>query len=477
MTTTASQIGTPTYPNYHCCNGICLTIPEDPYSFYAPFTDTWGNAIQFIGRYGTDPRQMYYVYVPTNVNQNSKIVVLIHGGAWITGPDPNQTNGWGSAYTVSGAQQNNNIVRNLLSQGYVVVAPLYRLVSYGDTPTDIAANPVSVTDQINDIDAAITHIHTYFPTCLYGVGPVNANNIQVMGESAGGHLALMFAYTRANTSYIKSVVSVSAPTNLNQYFDFINNKSLIYSGGSWANSIPCNTSSGTDFVIDNYNYVTSTTTYNNKTHFPFFNYYDPNPTGPQLSVTTYINPQNFQCKIANMYLIGYNQNTFATIQNTITAPSAPYIAAWVFPNQNTSKRRLDMYNLAQSIVRQTVSNPLINSVFQNISPCFQLTATRNIPTFILHGTFDELVIYKQATSTMDTRLATNGGVSMYNSSGQNIYGQSAVVGYPVLPSTISFNTGNRHMIKTYTNSGHVLYNPISQNPLVQPDILAWFNNH
>lgn len=31
----------PTYPNYHCCNGICLTIPEDPYSYYAPFRDIW----------------------------------------------------------------------------------------------------------------------------------------------------------------------------------------------------------------------------------------------------------------------------------------------------------------------------------------------------------------------------------------------------------------------------------------------------
>jgi hypothetical protein len=66
---------------------------------------------------------------------------------------------------------------------------------------------------------------------------------------------------------------------------------------------------------------------------------------------------------------------------------------------------------------------------------------------------------------------------MYNSSNQNIYGQPSAPGFPSLPSIVSYSTGNRHKIKTYTNSGHVFYNPISQNLQVQPDILSWINNH
>lgn len=46
--------------------------------------DAFGNKIYVLGMYGTaDERQGYYVYLPDNYNANSKIVVLIHGGAWM----------------------------------------------------------------------------------------------------------------------------------------------------------------------------------------------------------------------------------------------------------------------------------------------------------------------------------------------------------------------------------------------------------
>ena len=128
-------------------------------------------------------------------------------------------------------------------------------------------------------------------------------------------------------------------------------------------------------------------------------------------------------------------------------------------------------------MRQQVSTPLTSTLFSSISPCFQLNASKNIPTFILHGTFDELVVYSQATNTMNSRLAANGGVGMYNSSNQNINGLNSPA--PLLTSTIPtiYTSGNKHIIKTYTNSGHVFYNPISSNSQVQPDILTWLNGH
>ncbi len=419
--------------------------------------DPFNNKIHALAMYGSDDdRQGYYVYLPDNVNPNSKIVVLIHGGGWATGPDPNQSNGWASSYATTNNPLQSNIVKNLLIQGYVVVVPLYRLVSFGDTPSDIDANPISVLDQVNDIDAAIQHVHTYFPDCL----EINANNIQVMGESAGGNLALLFAYTKANTSYIKSVVAVAAPTNMNQYAAFINNKALIDASISQV----CETTTGNNFYVHNYS---STDPVNNKTHFPFYTYYDPTPDQPPLSVTTYLNPQNFSCRIADMNLWG----NFG-ILGWLPVPFS--VAA-----NNTDKRRLDLYNLAQSLVKETVSNPSTSTLFQDISPCIALTSSLIIPTFIIHGTIDELVPYTQATNTMDTRLDDNGGlIGTYNSTNKNILGQSSPG--PLLTSTIPTSyssSGNKHIIKTYTGSGHVLYNPVSLNPLVQPDILTWLNGH
>lgn len=464
--TVETQAVTPTYPNYHCCNGICLTIPEDPYSFYAPFTDTWGNQIQFIGHYGSDIRQMYYVYLPSNLNPNSKIVVLIHGGGWTTGPNPDYVNGFVSSYTSTNTQTN-TIVYNLLSQGYVVVSLLYRLSSFCNENVDLPANPVSVFDQIDDIDAAIQHIHNNFPTCLWQKGPVYANHIQVMGESAGAQLALMYAYKRAVTTYVKSVVSVAAPTNLNQYADFIKNKSNIYT--PWQPTVACNTTSGSNYVLDNFNFT-------NQTHFPFFSVYDPNISN--LIISNAINPQNFNCKVANTYRYGYT----LLIQNSPTPASGPnghVIISGSPASQNTSLRRLDLFNLAQSIVKQPITDPLNNSLLHDASPCFGLTAARNIPTFIIHGTFDELILYSQATNGMAAQLTANGGVGMYNSSNQNIFGVNGNASNPNLTSIIptNYTAGNKHIIKTYTNSGHIYYNPISNNTQVQPDILTWLNGH
>jgi acetyl esterase/lipase len=445
-TVVSTQLATTPYPDYHCCNNICLTIPVDPYTFYAPFTDTWGNSIKFIGRYGTDPRQMYYVYTPPNTTVNSKIVVLIHGGGWNVGPDPNLVNGWGSTYApgpLTGNttnRQQNNIVKNLLSQGYVVVSVLYRLVQSANTTTDIVANPISINDQINDIDAAITHIRSNFPTCLWQT-PLNANNIQLMGESAGGHLALLYSYTRANTSYIKSVVSVAGPTNMNQLADFVNNKLLI-NIALWS-SLTCGTvSNPQDYVFGNYND-------NNFTHLPFYGVYNPDDDATYLTNTGIMNSSNFTCRIKRIF------------SGTTTYPES----------DNLNKRRTDSYMHAQSLVKQIITNPLTNIAFTNISPCAQLNSSRIIPTFIVHGTKDRIVPYAQATNTMDTRLINTGGLIGTYYSGTNI------------PASNTYaSTTNKHVIKLYTNADHNVSD--FQNPQTntgqsetQIDILTWLNGH
>lgn len=427
----------PTYPNYHCCNNICLTIPEDPYGIYAPFTDIWGNSIKFIGRYGNDPRQMYYVSIPTNATINSKIIVLIHGGGWINGPDPDQVNGWGSAlapdaYPNTSNKQANNLVKNLLLQGYVVVAPLYRLVAYGNNNTDVLATPVTVQDQVNDIDAAILHIKANFPTCLWN-RPLNANNIQVLGESAGANLALLFAYTKANTSYIKSVVSIAGPTNLNQFADFVKSKNLIH---PFINQ-GCNVS----LCIDNFNNT-------NLTHFPFY--------GPLDPISDY----------SNMLIT--NVTNFASMSCTITTINNPWLLPLASPPITT--RKSDSYYLSQSCVRQIISTPLTAPALTAISPRFQLNNSRIIPTFIIHGTKDRFVPYFKATDGMETALTNIGGlIGIYTN--------------PTYAPT-SYTTTPKHLVKKYTNADHNVADfqdpnyPTNTGPSqTQTDVLNWFNGH
>lgn len=444
---------TPTYPDYHCCNNICLTIPVDPYGFYLPFTDIWGNSIKYIGRYGSDPRQMYYVYIPSNANINSKIVVLIHGGGWITGPDPDQVNGWSSAFAPLDAngqtttnKQNNNIVKNLLLQGYVVVAPLYRLVAYGNSDPDILATPITVLDQVNDIDAAITHIKANFPTCLWN-RPLNANNIQVLGESAGANLALLFAYTKANTSYIKSVISVAGPSNLNQFADFIKSKNLIHP------NLRINQGCGIPFSLENYNDFLNFPFFGSNvlTHLPFYAPMDPIADYGKMLITNVTNFGNMNCIITTLNL------PFNSPHPDLN-PVSPNL------------RKADYYNLAQSCVRQIITTPLNAPEFSAISPRFQLNNSRVIPTFIIHGTKDRIVPYIKATDGMETALTNIGGlIGIYTN--------------PTYAPT-TYSTTPKHLVKKYTNADHGVadfqdpnYANYTGPSQTQLDILNWLNGH
>lgn len=208
------------------CNGISFPLQPGWACDVIPPKDTFNNVINAFGQYGTDFRQQYVVHYPTNKSTNSPIVVLVHGGGWFSGPNPDELSGWPYGFT---SNKPDNFVKNLLDSGFVVVNLLYRLTRYGDVNSDITSNPVSVQDQISDINSGILHIRTNFPTCL----GLNANSIQVLGESAGGHLVLSWAYANANVSYIKSVVSMYAPTNLQQYGNYLKNIPITFTCGNF----------------------------------------------------------------------------------------------------------------------------------------------------------------------------------------------------------------------------------------------------
>ncbi len=416
---TTSSSSTSSFPNSNTNSPVTTTSTSTQSSSFGniiagtsciPVFDPNGIPITFKASYGPDPRQIYYIYLPSAA-YNGKIVVLIHGGGWVGGPDPTKVDGWASDYSTD---PNTNLVTNLRAEGFVVIAMLYRLVKYGNDDNEIAANDIGFQEQINDIDACVTHVHDNFPSCLN----ITTNNIQVFVESAGAHLALMFAYTKANTSYVKSVVSAAGPTNLAQFAGNIQVPST-------AHTFTC----GGSFKLGN---PISTATYTSTSHNPWFlptTASDPDDE----NVVASVNPLN--CDILG--------STFGKVMNS--------------------------YRLAQSGVKQVVANPTAaGSPFITFSPCNTLVNTRIVPTFIIHGTEDWVVPYTLATNTMSTRLAAVGGLigTLYSNTLNSILQWDIPVSYPA--------NGNRHLIKLYVGGNHGVGNT---DALVRPNIVRWLKGH
>ena len=136
--------------------------------------------------YGSDPQQTMDIYLPQGRSTTgTKALVLIHGGAWMSGDKSEMT----------GAV---NALRTLLPD-YAFFNVNYRLAHSGGNlwPT-----------QINDINAAVGFIRNQA-----GEYQFNKDRMAIGGVSAGAHLALLKAYTPGN-QYFKAVVDMFGPTDM-----------------------------------------------------------------------------------------------------------------------------------------------------------------------------------------------------------------------------------------------------------------------
>ncbi len=136
--------------------------------------------------YGTHERQVVDLCVPYDASGDLGIVLFIHGGAWIAGDKESYEGGM------------NYGASNL---DIATASVNYRYISEN----------VDILDVLDDIDAALAEIKKKGAE----VG-VNINRVLLTGDSAGGHLSLLYAYARKNTAPITpvAVVSNSGPTDL-----------------------------------------------------------------------------------------------------------------------------------------------------------------------------------------------------------------------------------------------------------------------
>lgn len=136
--------------------------------------------------YGTHERQVVDLCIPDGATGDLGLVLFIHGGAWIQG-DKEAYEG-GMNYGAS-------------ELGIATASVNYRYIS----------DSVDLLDVLDDIDSALGVIRKKGAE----VG-VNINRVLLTGDSAGGHLSLLYAYARKNTAPITpvAVVSNSGPTDL-----------------------------------------------------------------------------------------------------------------------------------------------------------------------------------------------------------------------------------------------------------------------
>ncbi|HQW85484.1 MAG TPA: alpha/beta hydrolase, partial [Ferruginibacter sp.] len=116
--------------------------------------------------YGTDAKQKMDIYLPSGRNSSTKLIVMIHGGAWQAG-DKNDF----------------NYMKNLLSTKWpdVAIANInYRLASN-------TAN-IHHTEIMSDISAAVNFM------AVNKTSFVISDTMAMIGESAGAHLALLYTY-------------------------------------------------------------------------------------------------------------------------------------------------------------------------------------------------------------------------------------------------------------------------------------------
>ncbi|KFE98224.1 esterase [Chryseobacterium formosense] len=131
-------------------------------------------------KYGEHKRQKMDVFLPADYPQDSPVVLIVHGGAWKYGRKEHMI----------------QIQKLLFNSNIPSINMNYRLVS----------KHLTYKEQLEDINAVIEKFNS-----LSDNAELLPNNYILLGESAGGHLALLYGYQ--NPDKIKKIISLSGPTD------------------------------------------------------------------------------------------------------------------------------------------------------------------------------------------------------------------------------------------------------------------------
>ena len=133
--------------------------------------------------YGNKPIQRYNLFLPKWHDDSTMVILVIHGGGWVAGD---------KSYV-------DYYARRFSDLGFAAVSMNYRL----------AGASVHYPEMLDDIGSMLQVISQNSGVWGIGTGPV-----AIFGYSAGGHLALLYSYSRNTDGKIGSVISLAGPTDI-----------------------------------------------------------------------------------------------------------------------------------------------------------------------------------------------------------------------------------------------------------------------
>ncbi|MBQ7546156.1 MAG: alpha/beta hydrolase [Clostridia bacterium] len=150
-----------------------------------------------------NPRQTYDLVIPRSASGSTGLILCIHGGGWVEGSK--------SSYTKSLMQVSEE-------KGFAAACINYRYVS----------ESVCFADVLDDVTAALAAIRA--KGAQYGV---DLDRTLLTGISAGGHISLLYAYTRQAEAPVKPVcvVELCGPTDLEHEFYYSDENSVTQAVG------------------------------------------------------------------------------------------------------------------------------------------------------------------------------------------------------------------------------------------------------
>ena len=131
-------------------------------------------------KYGDSKRNVMDVFLPATASSEAPLIMMIHGGAWV----------FGSKLHLRRVQ------KFLYSNNFPTVSINYRLVNKNTTYKAALEDIAKAVHQVQTLDAE---------------WKLNPRELILLGESAGGHLALLYGY--GNPRQIQKIISLSGPAD------------------------------------------------------------------------------------------------------------------------------------------------------------------------------------------------------------------------------------------------------------------------
>lgn len=148
-------------------------------------------------QYGDHKKQVMDIFLPANYASDQPTVFIVHGGAW-----------------KYGRKEHMIMIQKYLYENQIPTVNInYRLAS--------KKKGITYREQLADIEKSVLEFSRLAPKAN-----LMPDNLIILGESAGAHLALLYGYN--NPQHIRKIISMSGPTD---FFtaDYLSSKHSFYS--------------------------------------------------------------------------------------------------------------------------------------------------------------------------------------------------------------------------------------------------------